>query len=88
MKFTSYYSKVVKAQGVPHLSVKQHQLLMNILFLEAGMYQLEQLRCEGQSLANKNEVLFKMKYRLQDLLQHQSPEHILEHMVGLSNGFG
>lgn len=81
MKFTSYYSTVVKTQGIPHLGVKQHQQLMNILHVEAGMYQLELLKCEGQSMANKNGTLLKLKYKLQDLTQNQSPEQILQAMV-------
>ena len=81
MKFTSYYSKVVKAQGVPHLSVKQHQQLMNILHLEAGLHHLEQLTCEGQSLASKNRAVFNLQNKLHYLTHKQAPEQVLQLMV-------
>lgn len=81
MKFTSYYSKVVKAQGVPHLSPKELFRLMNILFIEASMHALDKLPCEGKSQSNKNEALFKLKYQLENLTQKQPPEQILQSMV-------
>jgi hypothetical protein len=81
MKFTSYYSKVVKSQGVPHLSVKQHQYLMNILHIEAGLHHLELLQCEGPSSANKNRAIFNLKNKLESLTKKQAPETILQDMV-------
>jgi len=81
MKFTSYYSQVVKSQGVPHLSVKQHQYLMNILHIEAGIHHLELLKCEGPSAAHRNRAIFNLKNKLENLTKKQTPEHILQVMV-------
>lgn len=81
MKFTSYYSQLVKANGVPHLNSKAHFLLMNIFYVEACMHTLEKLPCEGKSLANKNGELFKLKHKLRDLTQKQSPEELMREVL-------
>ena len=81
MKFTSYYSQLVKANGVPHLSAKEHFRLMNILYLEASMHALEKLPCEGKSLANKNGELHTLKYKLMNLTRKQSPEQVMQSML-------
>ena len=76
MKFTSYYSQMVKAHGVPHIGSKEHFLIMNILFLEASMHALENLPCEGQSQVNKNKKMEQLKWKLRDLTRRQTPEEL------------
>ncbi len=81
MKFTTYYSNLIKANGVPHLNVKQHAHLMNIIVLEAGMAQLEKLKCEGQSHVNKTKTLYDLENKLQHLTQKESPEAIMRSRI-------
>lgn len=80
-KFTTYYSNLIKANGVPHLNVKQHARLMNIIVLEAGMQHLEKLSCEGKSLANKNKMLYNLNVQLRTLTQNEPPESIMKAMI-------
>ena len=40
---------------------------MNIIVLEAGMAQLEKLKCEGQSHVNKTKTLYDLENKLQPL---------------------
>lgn len=82
MKFTSYYSKLIKAHGVPQLSAKSHFLLMNILFLEASMHALDTLKCEGQSQTNKNKQFQRLKWKLRDLTGNAPPEVLMERLMG------
>lgn len=81
MKFTAYYSNLIKANGVPHLNVKQHAHLMNIIVLEAGIRQLQALKCEGDSLANKNRTLFDLENKLKYLTHKEAPEVVMRLMV-------
>lgn len=60
MKFTSYYSNFVKSLRRSTFECQTAPTSNEHLIFETCMYQLEQLRCEGQSLANKHEVLFQL----------------------------
>ncbi|NNK87093.1 MAG: hypothetical protein HKO90_02310, partial [Flavobacteriaceae bacterium] len=44
MRFTRYYSKLIRTQGVPQLSVDQHARLMNIISLEGRLAELESIK--------------------------------------------
>ncbi|MGJ8594088.1 MAG: hypothetical protein ACSHXF_16175 [Aquaticitalea sp.] len=81
MKFTTYYSSLIKANGVPHLNVKQHAHLMNIIVLEARITQLQSLKCEGESLANKNRTLFDLENKLKYLTHKEAPEMVMRGMI-------
>jgi hypothetical protein len=84
MKFTTYYSNVIKAQGVPHLSVKAHARLMNIIFLEGALYHLHGLKAEGQSKVNLNKKEYQLYDQLYKLTNKQSPQDILQDLLAQS----
>jgi hypothetical protein len=41
MRYTKYYSDLIKASGVPHLTTSQFQTIMNIIFLECQIREQE-----------------------------------------------
>lgn len=74
MKYTSYYSNLLKAKGIPHLTVAQQQQLMNIVYLEGGIAHIDKLKCSGDSQANKSKLIYKLSAQLYNLTKDQPPE--------------
>ncbi len=87
MRFTRYYSKLIRTQGVPQLSVDQHARLMNIISLEGRLAELESIK---KSLVNSDEHyrydvrIFRIQMQLKGLTGDQYPKDVMNHMVFLS----
>ncbi|MBT8259043.1 MAG: hypothetical protein KJO49_11260 [Bacteroidia bacterium] len=87
MRFTRYYSKLIRTQGVPQLSVDQHARLMNIISLEGRLAELESIK---KSLQDSNQHyqydvrIFRVQLQLKGLTGDQYPKDVLNHMVYLS----
>jgi hypothetical protein len=43
MKFTNYYSSLLKLQGVPHLNVRKYQRIFNIIIIETRIDETNKL---------------------------------------------
>ncbi len=87
MRFTRYYSKLIRTQGVPQLSVDQHARLMNIISLEGRLAELESIK---QGLQKTDEHyrydvrIFRIQMQLKGLTGDQYPKDVMNHMVFLS----
>lgn len=85
MKFTSYDSSLIKAQGIPHLSVKEHARLMNIVFIEGAMHHLTQIRAEGEAKVNIGKMEYKLYAQLYNMTKKLTPKELIQEMVENSN---
>ena len=87
MRFIWYYSKLLDAQGVPHISVEQHKRLFNIIALETRIDEATRLKESEQ----ENELKFKCEFRimklkdkLKNLTGNQEPKDIIENILSQS----
>lgn len=84
MRFTRYYSKLLDAQGMPHISVEQHKRLFNIVTLESRINELERLKDNEKDkglIYNIELRLLRLKDQLQTLTNNQNPKDILTNML-------
>lgn len=88
MRYTKYLSKVLKAQGVPHLNVDQYSILMNIVYLEARPAELEDLTRATKEQDKIYQYYLRM-HRLQDkissLTNSKEPQEVLDELVNNSD---
>ena len=87
MKFTRYYSNLIKARGIPNLDVGQFQLINNIIALE--------IRINEQELIYKNLVgepkvwVGKRNYscynKLNNLTKGKEPHEVFERIMSSEN---
>ena len=87
MRFIRYYSKLLDAQGMPHISIGQHKRLFNIVTLETRIDEATRLKESEQ----ENELKFKCEFRimklkdkLKNLTENKEPKDIIENMLSQS----
>ena len=84
MKYTKYFSGVLRNQGVPNLNVEQYARLMNIVSLEGRMQELLDIK---ESITNR-EAYYKYDVRIkrlsakiEALTASRNPNELMQHMV-------
>lgn len=83
MKYTTYYSALLKAKGIPHLTVSQQQDIMNIVFLEGGLYHLDKLKCDADTQANKSHAVYNLSAKLYNLTKNKAPEVLFKDILNV-----
>jgi len=84
MQFTRYYSRLIKANGVPNLDVEQHCRLMNIISLEGQLNALEKLK---KGLSNSDGYhaydvkIHKVNLQIKKLTLGKYPKDVVHDMV-------
>jgi hypothetical protein len=84
MKFTRYYSRLIKAQGVPHLNTDQHCRLMNIIALEGRLTVLESLKKDLNNTTDHHKFdmkIHQVNLQIKLLTEDQFPKDVLQNMV-------
>jgi len=81
MRYTKYFSKTIKAMGVPHLTSDQLTRLMNVVYLEAGIEAFHGLGINSPTIFSK---INSKKEKLQRLTKNLSPEDFIKELVRLS----
>lgn len=84
MQFTRYYSRLIKAQGVPHLDTDQHCRLMNIISLEGRLMELESLKKDLKDTTDHYKFDFrihKVNLQIKALTEDQFPKDVMQNMV-------
>ena len=84
MRYTNYFSIVVKENGQPQLSSEQFRLMMNIIFLEGVIHGLNKSKeaNNGTDQFYKYDVtIFKNEKRLTDLTGNVKPNELLLQML-------
>ena len=82
MKYTAYYSTLIKAQGMPHITVAQHQKIMNIVHLEGALSHLLKLNCDGQSQVNKSKYIYQLTAKLYNITKNEPVEAFFKELFG------
>lgn len=85
MKYTHYYSNLLKAKGIPHLTVAQQQQLMNIVYIEGGIAHLDQLKCAADTQANKSKLIYNLTAKLYNITKSQDPELFFREVLDIQN---
>ena len=84
MRFIRYYSKLLDAQGIPHISLEQHKRLFNIVTLESRINELERLKAKEKDnglIYNIEIRLLRLKGQLKALTDNQNPNDVIENML-------
>ncbi|SDB33305.1 hypothetical protein SAMN03097699_0755 [Flavobacteriaceae bacterium MAR_2010_188] len=85
MKFTRYYSILIKSQGLPHLNVAQHCRLMNIISLESALNQLEEIKKTSGDPHKFEFEMYRLRQKLQALTGNKFPVEVIKEMVYLAD---
>ena len=84
MKYTKYFSGVIKNQGIPSLNVEQYARFMNIVSLEGRLQELLDLK---KSLDNPEEIykydirIYRISNKIKGLTSDQFPKDIMQNMI-------
>lgn len=84
MQFTRYYSQFIKAHGVPHLNLEQHQRLFNIISLESRLKELMdwRVKIKNSPLERENEYrMFLIRNKIDGLTGKKYPKDLLGIML-------
>ncbi len=79
MKYTRYFSTILKTQGVPNLNLEQYARLMNIVSLEGRLQELLDMRKHDNTF--KYDVrISRLEKQLAKLTINNFPNHVLNDM--------
>ena len=84
MKYTKYFSGVIKNQGIPHLNVEQYGRFMNIVSLEGRLQELSELK---ESFDNPEEIykydikIYRISKKIKGLTSDQYPKEVMQNMI-------
>ena len=84
MRFTRYYSRLIKAQGLPHLDVNQHCRLMNIISLEGRLMALESLKKDLTNTAEHHKFdvrIHKVNLQIKALTEDKFPKDVMSDLI-------
>ncbi|WP_115460873.1 hypothetical protein [Winogradskyella aurantiaca] len=83
MKFTRYYSSLIKASGVPHLSVEQFQLINNIIALEIRINEQELINkyLSGDAKVILNKRSYSCYSKLHNLTNGKAPDEVFKNII-------
>lgn len=87
MKFTKYFSGVIKNQGIPHIEVNEYQKAFNIVSLESRLDELYQLRDKERNNDRKysyNIRIYDLEKKLNRLTMENTPNNVLKYMLSKS----
>ena len=86
MRYTNYFSSLVKEQGPPHLNPDQYRRMMNIVFLEGMIAGMEKIKIKEKSEVFKYDMLiFKQNQVLTQLTGNLNPSRLIREMYQVSN---
>mgnify|MGYP001595823129 FL=1 len=86
MRYTNYFSTLVKEQGPPHLNPDQFKRMMNIVFLEGVIAGMEKIKVKEKSQTFKYDMLiFKQNQVLTQLTGNLHPRGLIREMYQMSN---
>ena len=84
MKFTYYYSNLLKTNGVPHIGVKQYQYIFNLMALEIRLDEqnkIIQALPNGDAKAALNKHNFNLYNKLNNLTKGKEPKEIMRALM-------
>ena len=84
MRYTKYFSGVIRNQGIPNLNVEQYARLMNIVSLEGRLMELNDIK---KSIKNRDEAykydvrIYKVSNKIKGLTLDEYPKDVMQDMV-------
>lgn len=87
MKFTRYFSGVIKNQGIPHIDVDEYRRLFNIISLEAKLEEIYKLKDNERNNDRKYVLdvrIHDLKETLNRLTMENTPQNVLKYMLSKS----
>jgi len=84
MRYTRYFSGVLRNQGTPHLNVEQYARLMNIVSLEGRMQELLDLKKEIKNPQEQYKYdvrIHRLSNSLKGLTSDEYPKDVMRNMV-------
>lgn len=87
MKFTNYFSVIIKNNGVPQINVNEYRRLFNIISLENRLDELYKLKDQERSHDRRYSLeirIFKLKDQLDRLTMENTPQNVLKYMINES----
>ena len=84
MKYTKYFSGVLRNQGVPNLNVEQYARLMNIVSLEGRLQELLDIK---DSIQNSEEYykydvrINRITNKIKELTLDVLPQELMQNMI-------
>ena len=84
MKYTKYFSGVLRNQGVPNLNVEQYAKLMNIVSLESRLQELLDIK---ETIQNREEYykydvrINRITNKIKELSLEALPEELMQNMI-------
>lgn len=87
MKFTRYFSGIIKNQGIPHIDVNEYRRLFNIISLEAKLEELYNLKDNERNHDRKymlDSRIHTLKEQLDRLTLENTPQNVLKYMLSKS----
>ncbi|MCF7559415.1 hypothetical protein L3X39_02110 [Sabulilitoribacter multivorans] len=88
MKYTKYFSGVLRNQGVPNLNVEQYARIMNIVSLEGRLQELLDLKA---TILNREEYykydlrINRITNKIKELSLNALPKELMQIMIFNSN---
>jgi len=87
MKFTRYFSRVLKDHGTPDIQVSHYQTLLNIIVLENKIDLLKKMQSRVRNSDRKyflSADISGLQSQLNQLTMENKPEHLLKYMLNQS----
>jgi len=84
MKYTKYFSGVLRNQGVPNLNVEQYAKLMNIVSLESRLQELLDIK---ETIQNREEYykydvrINRITNKIKTLTLDVLPKELMQNMI-------
>jgi len=84
MKYTKYFSGVLRNQGVPNLNVEQYARLMNIVSLEGRLQELLDIK---ETITNREEYykydvrINRITNKIKELTLDVLPKELMQNMI-------
>ena len=85
MRYTNYFSSIVKDQGPPHLNPDQFRRMMNIVYVEGSIAGINKIKTREKSEVFKYDMLiFKQNQVLTQLTGNLEPGQLIREMYTMS----
>ena len=84
MRYTKYFSGILRHQGVPNLNVEQYCRLMNIVSLEGRLEELNNIK---KSIKNPEEAykydvrIHRISNKIKGLTLDEYPKDVMQNMI-------
>ena len=85
MRYTNYFSSLIREQGPPHLDPDQFRRMMNIVFVEGILAGMNRIKEQEKTLLFKYDMLiFKHQRMLTELTGDLQPRDLIREMCSVS----